>query len=95
MASTAGPSYNGEPRTLGQHIATRLVQIGVTDFFGVPGASRRAAPRPRLERPRDSTAAHRLRAAARRCSFRSGRLEKWLHMLYLPSPLLQETTICR
>ncbi|KAI7842956.1 hypothetical protein COHA_003462 [Chlorella ohadii] len=37
MASTAGPSYNGEPRTLGQHIATRLVQIGVTDFFGVPG----------------------------------------------------------
>ncbi|PRW44348.1 pyruvate decarboxylase 4 [Chlorella sorokiniana] len=38
MASTAGPSgNNGEPRSLGQHIATRLVQIGVSEFFGVPG----------------------------------------------------------
>ena len=25
-------------RTLGQHLATRLVEIGVTHVFGVPGA---------------------------------------------------------
>lgn len=39
MASTAGPRTSNDegPRSLGQHIATRLVQIGVTEFFGVPG----------------------------------------------------------
>lgn len=26
-----------EPRTLGQHLAHRLSQIGVKHFFGVPG----------------------------------------------------------
>lgn len=37
MASTAGPNADGSPRSLGQHIAARLVQIGVSEFFGVPG----------------------------------------------------------
>ncbi|KAL4428395.1 hypothetical protein ABPG75_002484 [Micractinium tetrahymenae] len=36
MATTAGPASTG-PRTLGQHLASRLTQIGVSEFFGVPG----------------------------------------------------------
>jgi len=27
----------GEQRTLGQHLASRLVELGVQDFFAVPG----------------------------------------------------------
>ena len=38
MASTAGPAAAAvEPRSLGQHLASRLVQIGCSRFFGVPG----------------------------------------------------------
>ena len=36
MAATAGPAP-GPPRSLGQHLATRLTQLGVERFFGVPG----------------------------------------------------------
>ena len=35
MATTAGP-FEG-PRSLGQHLASRLTQIGVSEFMGVPG----------------------------------------------------------
>jgi len=31
------PNHPPQNRTLGQHLATRLTQIGVTRFFGVPG----------------------------------------------------------
>ncbi|GAB4814493.1 hypothetical protein N2152v2_001539 [Parachlorella kessleri] len=31
------PSTQEGPRTLGQHIAARLVEVGVNKFFGVPG----------------------------------------------------------
>ena len=37
MATTAGPAQTGGPRTLGQHLARRLKQIGVSEIFGVPG----------------------------------------------------------
>lgn len=36
MTTTAGSVSTG-PRTLGQHLASRLTQLGVSEFFGVPG----------------------------------------------------------
>ena len=64
MATTAGPGPGGPPpapRSLGQHIASRLAQVGVNHAFCVPGdynltvrraaaaaaAARRACQRPR------------------------------------------------
>ena len=39
-------SHASEDRTLGQHVASRLVELGVTDFFCVPGMPHLFSPSP-------------------------------------------------